>query len=171
MANTGVLRLNEYIGGPDQIKCEQIFPSNQKTLLYDFNQDITSWTFEADYQAIVVDTVQFSRRGEPNFSNSKVIGSFAKVDLTGDDAPDVVSASDGTVKVYVPAGMYTGALVPDARKNVVIVVYSLTWSDDSTPAQINSHRFAFIQNWEPDVTIGDPTEEAGYTAFTLAQGD
>ena len=168
MSNTGVLRLNEYIGGPDQIKCEQIFPSNQKTLLYNFNQDISGWTFSADYQAIVVDSVSFSRRGEPNFANSKVIGSFPKVDLTGDDAPDVVSAADGTVKVYVPAGMYTGAIVPDARKNVVIVIYSTTWSDDETPANINSHRFAFVMNWQPDVTIGDPTDEADYTAFTLA---
>lgn len=166
---SGVLDFNQYIGGPDQIKVEQIFPSNQKTLLYDFNQDISGWTFSTDYQTLVVDTVQFNRRtGEPNFSNSKVIGSFAKVDLTGDDAPDVVSASNGTVKVYVPAGMYTGPIVPDARKNVPVTVFSLTWSDDSTPAQINSHRFCFVNAWEPDVAVGDPVNDAGYTALTLA---
>lgn len=166
---SGVLDFNQYIGGPDQIKVEQIFPSNQKTLLYDFNQDITGWTFSTDYQTLIVDKVQFNRRtGEPNFSNSKVIGSFAKVDLTGDDAPDVVSASDGTVKVYVPANMYTGPIVPDARVNVPVTVFSLTWSDDSTPAQINSHRFCFVNAWEPDVTVGDPVSSAGYTALTLA---
>jgi len=165
----GVLDFHQFVGGADQIKCEQIFPSNQKTLLYDFNQDITGWTFSADHQTLIVDTVTFNRRtGEPNFSSSKVIGSFAKVDLTGANEPDVVSASDGTVKVYVPAGMYTGPIIPDARKNVPVTVFSLTWSDDSTPAQINSHRFAFVQNYEPDVSIGDPVSDAGYTALTLA---
>lgn len=165
---SGILDFHQFVGGADQIKCEQIFPSNQKTLLYDFNQNIEGWTFSTDYQTLVVDTVTFNRRtGEPNFSSSKVIGSFAKVDLTGADAPDVVSATDGTVKVYVPAAMYTGPIIPDARKNVPVTVFSLTWSDDSTPAQINTHRFAFVQNWEPDVVVGDPIGDAGYTALTL----
>jgi len=113
---SGVLDFNQYIGGPDQIKIEQIFPSNQKTLLYDFAQDIAGWSFSADYQTLVVDTVQFNRRtGEPNFSNSTVIGSFAKVETSGATLPDVVSTSLGTVKVYVPANMYSGPIVPDAR--------------------------------------------------------
>ena len=164
----GVLDFSQYIGGPDQIKVEQIFPSNQKTLLYDFNQDITGWTFEADYQTLVVDLVQFNRRtGEPNFTNSKVIGSFAKVEATGANAPEVVSLAEGTVKIYVPAGMYTGPIVPDARVNVPVTVYSTTWSDNNTPAQINSHRFCFLNAWEPDVVVGDPITDAGYTALTL----
>lgn len=164
----GVLSIDEFLSSPDKIKCEQIFPSSQKTLLYDFNQDISSWTFEADYQALVVDTVTFNRRtGEPNFTNSSIVGYFPKVELTGDDAPDVVSVSEGTVKVYVPSGMYTGALYPDLRTNkVVVVIYSLTWTDDSTPAQINSHRWAFVQAWEPDTPIGSPANEAGYVAVT-----
>ena len=63
--------------------------------------------------------------------------------------------------------MYTGPIIPDARQNVPITVFSLTWSDASTPAQINSHRWALIQCWEPDVAVGDPTLAAGYTALTL----
>ena len=165
----GILNFQQYIGGPDQVKVEQIFPSNQKTLLYDFDRDITDWTITADYQTIVVDTVAFNRStGQPNFNNSTVIGSFAKVELTGGDAPAVQSASAGTVHVYFPANMYTGPIIPDARVNVPITVVSVTWSDNSTPAQINSHRWALIQCWEPDVTVGDPVSDAGYTALTLA---
>jgi len=164
----GVLNFQQYIGGPDQIKIEQIFPSNQKTFLYNFNQDITGWTFAVDYQTLVVDAVTFNRNtGQPNFTDSRVIGSFAKVEVTGDSAPDVVDASAGTVKVYIPAGMYTGPIIPDARQNVPITVVGITWTDDSTPAQINTHRWAFIQCWEPDVTVGDPTLAVGYTAITL----
>lgn len=164
----GILNFDQYIGGPDQIKVEQVFPSNQRTLVYNFNQDITGWTFVADHQTLVVDSVQFNRNtGQPNFSNSNVIGSFAKVDLTGDVAPSIVDAAIGTVKVVLPAGMYAGPILPDARQNVPITVFSLTWSDDSTPAQINSHRWALIQCYEPDVTIGDPVLAVGYTPITL----
>ena len=164
----GVLNFQQYIGGPDQIKIEQIFPSNQKTFLYNFNQDITGWTFAVDYQTLVVDAVTFNRNtGQPNFTDSRVIGSFAKVEVTGGSAPSVVDAALGTVKVYIPAGMYTGPIIPDARQNVPITVVGITWTDDSTPAQINTHRWAFIQCWEPDVTVGDPTLAVGYTAITL----
>ena len=164
----GVLNFQQYIGGPDQVKVEQIFPSNQKTFLYNFDQDITGWTFAADYQTLVVDQVAFNRNtGQPNFTDSRVIGSFAKVEISGGSAPAVIDAAAGTVKVYIPAGMYTGPIIPDARQNVPITVVGVTWTDNSTPAQINTHRWAFIQCWEPDVTVGDPTLATGYTALTL----
>jgi hypothetical protein len=164
----GILNFQQYIGGPDSIKVEQVFPSTQKTLIYNFDQDITSWTFAADYQTLVVDAVTFNRNsGQPNFSESNVIGSFAKAEITGNVAPAVVDASLGTVKVTLPAGMYAGPIIPDARQNVPITVVGITWTDDSTPAQVNTHRWALIQCWEPDVTVGDPTLSGGYTALTL----
>ena len=164
----GVLNFDQYIGGPDQVKVEQIFPSNQKTLIYDYDKDITGWTFVADYQTLVVDSISFNRNtGQPNFANSRVIGSFAKVEVTGANAPAVQNAATGLVKVHLPAGMYSGPIIPDARQNVPITVFSLTWTDDSTVSQINSHRWALIQCWEPDVTVGDPTLAAGYSALTL----
>ena len=164
----GILDFQQYIGGPDAVQVEQIFPSNQRTLIYNFGQDVTGWTFTADYQTLVIDTVAFNRTtGKPNFSNSTVIGSFAKVDVSGEFIPAVISASAGTVKVHLPADMYTGAIIPDARQNVPVTVFALTWTDDSTPAQINTHRWALVQCWEPDVTVGDPTEEVGYAALTL----
>ena len=69
----GILSFDQYIGGADQVKVRQIFPSDQKTYIYNFKQDITGWTFAADYQTIVVDQVTFNRNtGQPNFANSQV---------------------------------------------------------------------------------------------------
>ncbi len=164
----GVLDFQQYIGGPDQVQVEQIFPSNQKTLLYTFSVDITGWTFEADYQTIVVDEIKFNRTtGKPNFSDSTVIGHFPKVDLVAPFAPEVINPALGTVKVHFPADMYDGPIIPDARKNVPITVFSLTWTDAQTPAQINSHRWALIQCYEPDVVPGDPTSHVDYVALSV----
>lgn len=166
----GILNFQQYIGGPDLVKVEQVFPSTQRTLLYTFDQDITDWEFEVDYQTIVVDTVQFNRTtGQPNFSNSQVIGYFDAAEITGDFAPEVVSASAGTVKVHFPAGLYTGPIIPDARQNVPITVVAVTWKNADTPQQVNTHRWALIQCWEPDVVVGDPTLDADYTALTLGE--
>ena len=164
----GVLTFDQYLGGPDQLQVEQIFPSSQKTLIYDFDQVITSRTFAADYQTLVIDSIAFNRNtGKPNFADSTVIGSFAKVEVTGATAPAVVSAALGTVQVHLPAGMYPGNIIPDARKNVPITVFSFTWTDNSTVPQINTHRWALVNCWEPDVPVGDPILYTGYTALTL----
>lgn len=162
----GILSFDQYIGGADQIKVEQVFPKNQKTYVYNFNQDITGWTFELDQQTLVVDTVQFNRNtGQPNFSNSTVIGYFPKAEITGNVS--VSNASTGLVNVTFPANMYTGPIIPDARQNVPITVVALTWTDAQTPVQINTHRWALVQCWEPDVTPGDPVDSTNplYTAL------
>jgi hypothetical protein len=159
--------MDQFLGGPDQIKVEQVFPSNQKLLQYNFGRDITGWTFTAEYQTLVVDTITFNRNtGAPNFSSSSVIGSFPKVTLTT-NAPSVVNATTGLVKVTIPADMYTGSIIPDARANVPITVFSLTWSDASTPVQTNSHRWSLIQCYEPGVTVGSPLTSTGYTALVV----
>lgn len=170
----GVLNFQQYIGGPDSVQVENIFPSNQRTLIYTYKDsagdpvDLTGWTFAADYQTIVVDKISFNRStNKPNFADSSVIGSFAKVEVSGATAPAVLVAANGTVKVHLPAGMYAGPIIPDARQNVPITVFSLTWTDNSTVNQINSQRWALVNCWEPDVAVGDPTLAAGYTAITL----
>lgn len=164
----GILNFQQYIGGPDSIQVEQIFPSTQKSLIYNFNQNITDWVFTVEQQTLVVDTVAFNRNtGQPNFSQSAVVGSFEAQTLTGPDAPIVISETDGTVKIIIPAGMYQGPIIPDARQNVPITVLSVTWEDNASPNQINTHRWALIQCWEPGVEIGDPTLADGYTAITL----
>lgn len=164
----GILNFNQYIGGPDQIKIEQAFPSDQKTFLYNFGRDLTGWTITAEFQTLVVDQMAFNRNtGQPNFSTSTVIGSFPAQTLDGAYAPSIIDEGNGMVKVIIPANMYTGAIVPDARANVPIVIVSITWADNSTPAQINTHRWALIQCWEPGVVVGDPTAEVDYTSMAL----
>ena len=162
----GILSFSDYIGGPDQIVAAQAFPSDQKTYLYNFNTDVTGWTFVAEYQCLVVDQIAFNRyTGEPNFANSKVIGSFAKQILSGNDAPTVNDLTTGSVNLRVPAGMYSGPIIPDARRNVPVVVVSLTWTNAESYPTTQTHRWAFVQAWEPDVDIGDPTGDPGYTAL------
>ena len=167
----GVLTFKQFIGGADNLILRQGFPSDQTNLIYNYDQDITDWVFAADYQTIVVDTITYNRlTGEPSFTDSKVIGSFAKAEITGGDAPSITDATNGLARVTLPDGMYTGPLVPDARKNVPITVVGVTWTTSEaagTPNQTNTHRWAIVQSWEPDVTIGDPTLDAGYTAFNL----
>lgn len=161
----GVLSFSQFVGGPDNVIVEQVFPSNQRTLLYNFNQDITGWVFSADHQTLIVDEVQFSRQGTPNFSKSTVIGFFPKVDLSAPYAPEVTDAGLGRVKVHFPANMYQGPILPDARKNVPVTIFSLTWSDNQSPVQTTSHRWALVQNFEPDVVPGDPITDVNYTAL------
>lgn len=165
---SGVLNFQNFVGGPDQVQCESIFPSTQKTLVYNFARDITGWTFEVDHQTLVVDSVKFNRNsGQPNFSDSTVVGSFPKQEVTGDFAPEVINTEVGTVKVHFPANMYTGAIVPDARVNVPITVLSVTWRDNSTPAQVNTHRWALVMCYEPDVPVGDPTLDPSFIPLVI----
>lgn len=165
----GVLSFSDYLGGPDNIQVEQIFPSTKRTYNYNFNTDITGWTWAVDYQTLVVNPVTYDRNGVPNFSASQVIGFFPKVDVTTDSSViNVVNAALGTVNITIPAGMYSGALIPDARKNVPITIVGITWTTADTPTQVNSHRWAFIQCYEPDVAIGNPILENDYTALTIA---
>lgn len=165
----GVLSFSDYLGGPDNIQVEQIFPSTKRTYNYNFNTNITGWTWAVDYQTLVVNPVTYDRNGVPNFSASEVIGYFPKVDVTTDsEVINVVNATAGTVNITIPAGMYSGALIPDARKNVPITIVGITWTTADTPTQVNSHRWAFIQCYEPDVSIGNPILENNYTALTIA---
>lgn len=160
----GVLRFDQYLGGPDQMQIEQAFPSSQRSVVYNFGTDISGYTFQADYQTLVVNPVQFNRfTGQPNFTNSAVVGYFPKVEVTGDAAPSIINSAQGTVLVNFPANMYTGPVLPDARQNVPVVVFAFTWIIPSTVDQIETHRWAFVQAWEPDVALGDPTSDNNFT--------
>lgn len=162
----GVLSFAQFIGGPDELQIKQVFPSDQSGVTYNFNRDISGWTFSADYQTIVVDAMQFRRgSGEPNFSNSHVIGTFPYAQVPEQFQPEVTDPELGFVEVYFPAGLYTGPIIPDARKNVPITIVSITWTTDDTPARVRTQRWALIQNWEPEVVAGDPTEDQDFTAL------
>jgi len=164
----GVLNFAQYLGGADNIQIEQIFPSTQRTLNYNFGRNISGWQFSVDHQTIVVDTMTFNRAtGEPNFANSNVIGYFASAVISTATYITVVNASSGTVNITIPGNLYTGPILPDARANVPITIVGVTWRDGSSPVQINTHRWAFIQCWEPGVTPGDPSLAAGFNSITV----
>lgn len=164
---SGILTLSNYLGGPDQVTVLQAFPSDQRSYQYDYQRDITGWTFAADYQTLVVDSIAFNRfTGEPNFSNSRVIGSFPKVEIQGSLAPEVIDAAAGLVRITLPANMYAGPIIPDARRNVPVVIVGVTWTNTDTPPATQTNRWGLILAWEPDVPVGDPTAYAGYVAFS-----
>ena len=166
----GVLNFSQYLGGPDNIQCEQVFPSSQQTLQYNFGVSINGWTFNIEAQTIVVDTVTFDRNtGQPNFANSKVIGYFPVEVIDPYLYATFINVNAGLVNITIPADLYTGPILPDARVNVPITIIKVGWTDAGSPAQINSHRWAFIQCYAPGVTPGDPTlvntTSTGYTVI------
>jgi hypothetical protein len=166
----GVLTFSQYLGGPDQIRIESVFPSDQRTLQYNYGVNITNWEFMVDQQTLVVDTMSFDRDGTPNFSSSSVIGNFTATTILNTSVDTstyltVLNASSGIVNITLPTQMYVGPILPDARKNVPITIVQVQWTDAGTPPQIASHRWAFIQSYEPGVTPGDPTLAAGYTTI------
>jgi len=162
----GVLTFSQYLGGPDNINIEQIFPSTQRTFNYNFGRSISGWTFNVDQQTIVVDEVAFDRNtGAPNFANSTVIGYFPFQQISTSSYVSVTNVGAGLVSITTPTNMYTGPILPDARKNVPITIVGVSWFDGSTPKQINTHRWSFIQCWEPSVTPGDPTGSGSYVTI------
>lgn len=164
----GVLTLSQWLGGPDDVKVESEFPSTTRTLVYNFGRNITGWTFKLDYQTVVVDQITYARDGTPNFDNSKVLGTYPYGVVSTSSYITVANASSGIVNVTHPANLYTGPIIPDARQNNPLLVMSLTWTDNGSPAQSDSHRIAKIMAWEPQVTPGDPTTSTNYTALTVA---
>jgi len=167
----GVLTLGQWLGGPDNVKVESTFPSSQKTYAYNFGQSISGWSFAADYQAVVVNTIAYTRDGEPNFTDSQVLGYFPSGNIAGSNIV-VTSTGAGTVQVTHPANLYptSAGILPDSRINVPLLVVSFQWTIPGTsgsPNTVNIHRIAKIMAWEPGVDPRDPTTIAGnnYTAL------
>jgi hypothetical protein len=164
----GILEFNQFIGGLDNIKIEQFFPSTQKTFVYNFAQDVTGWTFNLDHQTIIVDTITYDRNsGAPNFANSQVIGTFPAGQISTATNVTVVNTASGVVAVTIPGGLYTGPILPDARTHNPFTVVGVTWTDNSTPKQVNTHRWGLLQCWESGVTPADPILSDDYTPITI----
>jgi hypothetical protein len=161
-----LLSFSQYLQGGDNVKVEEMFPSTQKTFTYNYGSDVSNYVFEADYQPIVIDAMTYNTNdGQPNFTSSSVLGSFANAEIAGSNIV-TTDASSGLIKFTIPAQRYTGPLVPDARTNVVISVVSFKWTNQGvTPNTTESHRWAIIERYEPDVAIGNPTLDGGFTAI------
>jgi len=161
-----LLSFSNYVGGADNVQVIELFPSTQQTFTYNYNTSIVGYTFEADKQTIIIDQMAYNTTdGQPNFTTSSVTGSYANAEI---GAANIVvqNASTGTVNFTIPKNRYTGNIIPDARTNVPITVVSFKWTNTNvTPPTTESHRWAVIERYEPDVTIGDPTLGAGYTVI------
>lgn len=167
-----LLSIDNYLKGADQVQLIEMFPSSQKTFTYDYGANVSSYSFKIDYQTIVVDTLTYDRTtGQPNFTDSSVIGYFPTVTThTSNTYINTSQAGTGVVNITIPSDRYTGNITPDARTNVAITVASVEWTTGDTPPQIDLHRWAIVERWEPEVQPGDPTQETsaqgGFTSLT-----
>lgn len=166
-----LLSFKEYLGGADNVQVIEMFPRSQKTFTYDFNANVQAYTFTADYQSIVIDSVAYDNvTGNINFASSNVSGYFTNTaNITPGTYINNTSAASGTVSFTIPQNRYTGNLIPDARANVVCTVVSFQWETDDTPAQYDSHRWAIIERYEPEVgkvPISNIEAEPGFVSLT-----
>ena len=168
-----LLDIADYLGGPDTITLE-LFPRQQRKFTYNFNTSITAYQFSADYQSIVMDVVSYDRNtGEPNFADTKVIGTFADVGNVDPTYITVTNAATGIVEFTIPELRYTGNIIPNAREKVVGTIVTFQWAvSNAATAVKDAHRFLVLERYEPGVKVGDPTletvENGGYVALTTA---
>lgn len=164
-----LLSFQNYIGGSDNVQVLEKFSSEQKTFTYNFGVDISNYTFELDAQTLVVDTLTYNTSdGQPNFTTSTVLGYFANVDV---DAANVSNRdnSAGTVNITMPSNLNpSNVLMPDARTNVPITVFSVAWTNTGvTPNTTEAHRWAVIDRYKPgDKAIGNILADASFVSLT-----
>jgi hypothetical protein len=154
MAQTGILDYKRYLNTLQTLtNLGQTFPSNQQT--YNFavaGGGTASWPATISWETLILDKVSYSSQATgyvPNVDNSQVIGFF--------EGSTATQYSSGVISI--PANMYTGPILPGGNFNVPLTVVHLEWFDGVTTY---AQQIGFIQNWEPGVEIGDPTEDFNY---------
>lgn len=159
-----LLDFKQYLGGADNVEVIEMFPRNQKKFQYNFGSNVSSYTFSADYQTLVLDTVTYDRvTGDPNFAETNVIGYFANTgNISAATYIDESNENTGVIVFTIPENRYTGAIFPNARQNVVMTVVAFQWDDGASPPRKEMHRWAIIERWEPGVTVGDPTLDTNF---------
>lgn len=162
-----LLDFESYLGGADNVQVIELFPRSQKSFLYNFNANVSGWSFSADYHSILLSTVTYDRAtGDPNFTDTVVLGYFGTSQNVSANLVTVTNATTGIVKLTIPQNRYTGKMYPNARDYVVMTVLSMQWDTNETPVQKDMHRWGIIERWEPQVTPGDPRTEANYVALS-----
>lgn len=166
-----LLDWKQFVGGADNVISLSMFPAEQKKFTYNFGSSVANYTWDIDYQTVVVDSVAFDRNtGQPNYTNSTILGYFdaqqGNVAVYVDDS----DASNGNVTITLPSQRYTGNILPNARSNVATTCFSVKWTDTTTPATTNIHRYIITETYTAEVPIGDPTQETtaqgGFTSLT-----
>jgi len=161
-----LLDFKSYIGGADNVQVIELFPRSQKTYTYNFGTNVSAYTFSADYQTLVLDSVTYDRvTGDPNFTDTNVIGYMNTVGNVSNSLINNTSASSGIVTFTIPQNRYTGKIIPNAREKVVMTVVAFQWTIPGSPDQQDMHRWAVIERYEPGVTLGDPTTEANFVSL------
>lgn len=164
-----LLSFSQYLGGADNVQVIEMFPDDQQTFTYDFNVNVSSWTFTADYQSILLDEIAFDRQTSlPNFADTTVSGYFDNyANVDAGTYIDTTNAVNGIVDFTIPEQRYTGNVLPNARQNVVATVLAFEWQTDDTPPQKQRHRWCILERFDPQSTSspGDPSEQADFVSL------
>ena len=176
MASGRVLDAKQFLGGADNVINLELLPEQTQSFTYNYNTNVSGYTFGADYSIVNLDTLTYNvADGSPNYATSTVTGYFANIDLAGNSKVSVANsyintsqAASGLVSFTIPPNRYptTGYLTPSARSNVVLTIAEFTWTDGSTPPQIDSHRFTIVERFSPDRLPGNPTNANNPANFT-----
>ena len=161
-----LLDFKSYVGGADNVVVEEVFPTSAKEYTYNYGADVSTFTFAATYQTLIADAVAYDRNtGLPNFTDTKIIGFFGSPGATipGSNIDDS-AASSGIIKFNIPAGLYSGPIIPSARTNVPMTIVTFTWTNPngSNPDIVESHRWCLMQRWDSSISPADPTLDANY---------
>ena len=162
------LDFKSYLGGANNVLFLEAFPRTQKTYAYDFNADISAYTFTADYQSVLLNEVTYNNiTGEPNLSTTTVSGYFTNTANISNAMINVTDASAGDVTLTIPENRYTGNILPSTRANVVCTIVSFQWATGETPVQKDSHRYCILERFDPQVgkVPGDPADETTFVAL------
>jgi hypothetical protein len=143
----------------------EVFPRTQKAFTYDFGDDVSGYTFTADYQSILLDTVTYDRvTGDPNLADTTVAGYFDNAaNVNAGTYINTTDAATGGIVLTIPQNRYTGNILPNARTDVVATVVSFQWTTDDSPPQQDMHRWVLFERWDPTVGAnpGSPRENTG----------
>lgn len=152
-----LLDFSQYIGGADNVIVFEAFKTSSKIYSYDFDTSTSGWVFNANYRTILVDQVAYDRQtGQPNFSDSSVIGYYDNLtEITGINNPGT-----GIVDLTIPANRYAGTILPDSRNRVPITVVTFNWDDGDHGVQ--NHRYCILERWSSEVEPGDPSLDVNF---------
>jgi hypothetical protein len=163
-----LLSFKDYIGGADNVFVVEMFPSDQKKYTYAFGDDVSSYTFTADYQSLLLDSVTYDRvTGDPNFTDTNVTGYFTNTANVSGSYIDTSGAVGGAITLTIPENRYTGNIIPNARTNVVATVLSFQWATNETPPEKSRHRYCILERFDPQVgkVPGDPSSESNFVSL------
>jgi len=149
---SGVLDWSRYLNLFYTVKdIREHFPLEQEHIVYDFNGlGADGWTGSLNWQTLIIDRMRYDIFNNPKFDESTVIGYYPEGSLTGLTPPQLV----------LPAGMYTGPIIPDSFENVPITVVSFDFEKGTEKFSL---QLLLIENWQIGIELGDPRDNADFS--------